>query len=822
MPATPYLDKIEYALRQSPGEACTDPYKNPAWRKSERIRVILACAIAFAVAFLVAALQTTAAQKRDAQLSVARIQCLAYQMETLRAHTQSANLASSPVEIAGDLAQLKSLTNACENLASQMVVRDKVDRDNAMKLTLSFEAYSVALEQTLRLRSSGHLPQADTIDAEVVTPRFINVTATARELDRICNRQAVASTATANIGSALLLIFGATMMGLIAIRSSKTGQQVIVNSMADQQAILRHSEERLQALICCTRDIVAIIDQTGALSYLSPNGVEIWGGHIDCAESPNIMNVVHEDDFNRFKDLLEAVTVGDGWADHTTDRWVRDEMRLLEPNGECHDYEVVLVNRCANPNIEGIVMTCLDVTERKSLVDRLSHQAFHDTLTGLPNRAQFIRRLDRAVAKASRENSVLALLSIDLDNFKVINDSLGHQVGDQLLTVIAERLQSCLRGDDLVARLGGDEFVILLEGIASDQIAYQTAERMHKHISSPVTIGDREVVPTLSIGVAINVGGNQNPGDLLRDVDTALYRAKLAGKGQYLVFDSAMKQEAFARLELESDLRSALDSNKLEVAYQPIVNLSTGAIVEVEALCRWNHPTKGFISPAIFIPLAEETGLILQLGRWIMGEACSQLREWQDADPLFSNLGMSINLSGKQMENPDLILEIQAILDDTEIEPNRIKLEITESEMMKDVPITIQCLRDLRALGVKLAVDDFGTGYSSMCYLSDFPINTMKVDQAFVQRLGDNREDNAIVEAIITLGKNLSLTITSEGIETEKQLRTLQSLGCHFGQGYLFSKPLPADKLAEYVAKPVVLEKLFKTAVENTQYQRAA
>jgi Amt family ammonium transporter len=456
--------------------------------------------------------------------------------------------------------------------------------------------------------------------------------------------------------------------------------------------------------------------------------------------------------------------------------------------------------------VEHIISIGIDITERKALEEQLSYQAFHDSLTSLPNRALFMDRLEHAFARGRHDQESVAVLFLDLDGFKVVNDSLGHDAGDQLLVKVSQKLAACLRSSDLVtrigepelpmmtvARLGGDEFAILLEDIKNASDVIRIAERIMQQLQQPLLLRDREVFISASIGIALSTPEHHRAEDLLRDADVALYRAKNAGKASYMIFDTTMHGLALERLELETGLRRALERGELRVHYQPKVSLETGKIVGMEALVRWEHPEQGLIPPGDFIPIAEETGMIIPLGEWVLREACRQARLWQAQHPIDPPLSISVNLSLRQFQQPALVEAIADVLHETELEPSQLKLEITESVMMEDVEAVIATLDALHRLGVRLAIDDFGTGYSSLSYLRRFPVDILKIDRSFVHGLGKDMEGTAIVHAAITLAHNLGMQIVAEGIETEEQLDQLRALGCDQGQGYYFSKPLPPD-----------------------------
>ncbi len=448
-----------------------------------------------------------------------------------------------------------------------------------------------------------------------------------------------------------------------------------------------------------------------------------------------------------------------------------------------------------------------NVTARRTLEEQLARQAFHDALTGLPNRALFMDRLAHSLDSAAREQHAIGVIFLDLDRFKVINDSLGHAVGDQLLVAVGQRLREALRPGDTIARLGGDEFTVLLEGPVGVNEAVGIAERITVVLDAPFTVGGREIFTTGSLGIALSRPGHDGPTDLLRDADIAMYRAKDKGVAGYEIFDPSMNAYAVRRLELETRLRQALERRELILHYQPVVSLATGEITGMEALVRWQYPGQGIISPGEFIPLAEETGLILPIGHWVLEEACRQARQWQTSRTFAASARLftvNVNLSAKQFAQPTLIAEIAQVLRETGVDPGGITLEITESVMMDDAEATALTLRKLKALGVRLAMDDFGTGYSSLSYLKRFPMDILKIDKSFVDGLGHDEDDTTIVRAIISLGRALGVSLVAEGVETVGQIAALQALGCEVGQGFYFAQPLPPDAARAIVTRGAI------------------
>ena len=433
---------------------------------------------------------------------------------------------------------------------------------------------------------------------------------------------------------------------------------------------------------------------------------------------------------------------------------------------------------------------------RREFEERLAYQAFHDALTGLPNRAWFAAHLAATLARAPTS---VAVLFLDLDRFKVINDSLGHERGDELLVAVAARLRACAEPGAAVARLGGDEFTVLLAG-ATAADARRLAGRILAALRAPLALAGREIVVSASIGIALGGAGATGAAELLRDADTAMYRVKHGGGAGVALFDAGMNAAAVARLERETDLRRAIAAGELALAYQPKVELRTGRIIGVEALMRWHHPRDGLLSPTDFIPLAEETGLILPLGHWALAEACRQARVWLERWPGRPPLVMSVNLSARQFRQPRLAAAIADILRETGLPASSLQLEITESAVMDDLDAAVATLRDLRARGLRLALDDFGTGHSSLSYLKRFPLDMLKIDKAFVAGLGRDAEDTAIVGAVIALAHILGMQVTAEGVETAEQAHLLRELACELGQGYLFARPLTPEGLETWLA----------------------
>ncbi|HEV2883320.1 MAG TPA: EAL domain-containing protein [Pyrinomonadaceae bacterium] len=458
------------------------------------------------------------------------------------------------------------------------------------------------------------------------------------------------------------------------------------------------------------------------------------------------------------------------------------------------------VSQAVVDNSTHLIFQIQNINDRKAAEERLLHDAFHDALTGLPNRALMRDHLKLAIARNKRRaNSKFAVLFLDLDRFKVVNDSLGHIVGDQLLVGIARRLEACLRPGDTVARVGGDEFTILLEDLTGEDEAVAVAERIHQELKMPFNLGGRDVFTTVSIGIAPGSVAYGQPDEILRDADTAMYRSKSLGRARHEMFDEEMHARALKLLQMETDLRLAHERQEFFIQFQPIVALDDFRVCGFEALVRWQHPERGLISPLDFIPVAEEGGQILVIGQWVLREACFQIKRWHEQFPADKPLYMTVNLSAKQFNQPDLIQQVRDILNETGINPAYLKLEITESVVMDDFESAAAMLSQLRSLGVRLSIDDFGTGYSSLTYLHRFPIDTLKIDRSFVTRM--DKENVEIVRTILMLAENLGMDAVAEGVETQEQMTLLRDLNCQSGQGFFFSKPMSVAAAEAIIAE---------------------
>jgi diguanylate cyclase (GGDEF)-like protein/PAS domain S-box-containing protein len=540
-------------------------------------------------------------------------------------------------------------------------------------------------------------------------------------------------------------------------------------------------------------DPMLIVETDSRVRYATPALGRVFGhAALDVLHTP-LSDLLHPDDAAR---LLAACERGESskLGQHAF------AYRLRHADGAWRQVEIDLVDLRSDTAINGLLLTVRDVSNRRLADEALVHRALHDPLTGLPNRALLMDRLGHALARAVRQRRRVAVLFLDLDNFKVINDSLGHEAGDLLLAEVGHRLLDAVRGGDTVARFGGDEFAVLLEDVVNAEQAEASAERIAAALRTPLELFGRELTISVSIGIAVSQRTSNEPEDMLREADLAMYHAKAGGKGCYSVFQPAMQARADARLELETSLRLALRRGELRVHYQPIVTLAKGDVTGFEALVRWERPGHGLIPPAEFIPIAEETGLIVPLGQWVLDEACAQLQRWQQRAPKGKRLSVAVNMSARQLQDPRLVANVSRTLRESGVDPSCVTLEITESVLVDDAEGTADVLHQLKALGVQLAIDDFGTGYSSLSYLKRLPVDMLKIDRSFIKGLGINGQDHAIVRGILDLAGTLELTTTAEGIETDLQLSTIKGLGGQSGQGFLFARPLAADQVDDILA----------------------
>ncbi len=580
-------------------------------------------------------------------------------------------------------------------------------------------------------------------------------------------------------------------------RIQRRTQQLEITNQALQQEIterqliqesLKVSEERLDSILGAIEDVVWSMDETMSKTLYLNSAVErIYGYPMsDFLEDHHLwLKVIHPEDRLRVKNITHTILLTGSFNEEYRILRPDQEIRWINNQGHCiYDRDGKLLR------IDGIVR---DITAQKKAQQQLVHDAFHDALTNLPNRNLFMERIEQALNHNKRHPQYLfAVMFIDLDRFKMINDSLGHAVGDQFLQAIAKLLASCLRGGDTVARLGGDEFTILVNDMREPSEAVMIAERILNKFLHPIEIDNQSIFGSVSIGIVISNPEYETADNLLRDADIAMYRAKALGKGRYTMFDKEMYEQNLKTIQLDNDLRYALERQEFELYYQPIIHLPSEKLAGFEALIRWHHPERGLVPPNEFISLAEETGLIIAIGDWVLHQACQQMRTWRSKFPEAQSLKMSVNLTCQQIREKDLIEKLDRVLAVSGIDGSILRLEITESSMMDQGEETISKLEELRARNIQLSIDDFGQGYSSLSYLHRFPVNTLKIDRSFVELMSLGGQNLAIIRTIIILAHALDMNVVAEGVETREQMSMLKQLGCEYGQGYFFSRPIIA------------------------------
>jgi diguanylate cyclase (GGDEF)-like protein/PAS domain S-box-containing protein len=545
----------------------------------------------------------------------------------------------------------------------------------------------------------------------------------------------------------------------------------------------RREQKYFQALIENSYDMVAVVDGLGRLTYTSPSIERILGVRHEEMVGKSGFEFIHPDDRGLILADFSRLVLKPGSSHQSV-------FRVKNSAGEWRWVEAAGSNFLFDPDVQGIILNYRDITERKINDERLAYDAIHDALTGLPNRTLFLDRASSRLRRAQRDvESCFAVLILDIDHFKNVNDSLGHTAGDTLLIEVSRRLERCLRTSDSVARLGGDEFGLLLDMTDGILGAEQMVKRMLKEVNEPLSLMGRELPLEASVGVVIGPGDYEHAEDILRDAEIAMYRAKDLGRARYTFFNDRMRSGVLERVGLEAEIRYALKHNQFRVFYQPIYSLKTGILAGFEALVRWQHPERGFLLPNMFLDVAEESGLIIDLDRWVMREACRQLRSWQEDYPLGKSLIVNVNISRKHLIRSDLVDTVREILTETGLNAGHLRPEITESLFMESYDDAIAVVRSLDKMGVRVEIDDFGTGHSSLALLADLKeVGTLKIDRQFVRSMNEGPDRMEIIRMIISLGYSLKKEVIAEGIETQEQLEHLRAMDCEYGQGFLFSR----------------------------------
>ena len=586
-----------------------------------------------------------------------------------------------------------------------------------------------------------------------------------------------------NRNALILLIVGRQVLTLLENRALTRDLEGRVEA---RTAELRASEQRFQALVQHSSDVVTVVDLDTTVIYQSESMERVFGHPAQSLVNGSLTSLLDPRAAGRLREALQGVAQ----RPYGT---LSIELPIRRADGRVCQAELTITNLLDDPNVGALVLNTRDITDRKELENQLVHEAFHDALTNLANRALFSDRVDQALRRRDRDEHPIAVLFLDLDGFKEVNDSRGHAAGDELLTQVADRLRASVRPEDTVARFGGDEFAILAD-VDSDgnNDAEAVARRVIEQIGMPFLVDGNELHVSVSIGIAYGGPHAENGGQLMRNADLAMYRAKAAGAGQYALYHPEMHTALVDRLQLATDLRRGLDEGEFSLFYQPTIDLESGVIIGFEALARWEHRTRGSIQPSEFIPLAESTGLIRPLGTWVLREACRQVMEWSPGDN--RPLSISVNVSARQLDQPDFIAVVTAALTDSGLPAHRLCLEMTESVLMEDTENVLIILNGLKQMGIRLAIDDFGTGYSSLSYLHRFPFDVLKIDKSFVDRLHSPSGEMTLARTIVQLGQGLGVTTVAEGLEHFEQFMALRRIGCEVGQGFYFSRPVPAEE----------------------------
>jgi diguanylate cyclase (GGDEF)-like protein/PAS domain S-box-containing protein len=739
----------------------------PTWVVATAVAALSAAALVGVVK-----LRQEAELVRGEQLALERLRSLNNEQSSLEWQAVAARGAAAGLA--------RGIRSRGEAMDAELARLAALGRQPDSQLMDALHVHQQALQDELRLLAAGRFDEALALGERRVDPsleRFQSVLG--RRLDDSAGEaRAAAFRATA---TTVLLVALAALFIVLLARGFQRARSSLAT--ADERA-LRRSERWFRSLVQNASELIAVVDPDTTVTYVTDSSVPLLGYAPEALVGRPLLELAHPDDVDGLRD---AATRSQGGRFECR-LWTRDQSWIV--------LEWV---RGARADAPGCILTGRDITDRKRLEQQLRHMAFHDKLTGLANRALFEDRLTHALHGLRRGDGGLAVLFVDLDDFKTVNDSLGHGAGDALLRAVGERLRGSLRDSDTAARLGGDEFAILLEGTADPQAALHTAERVRVSLDPPFEIEGRQLAVTGSVGVAPALSGRETMPELMRNADLAMYEAKRRGGAQCRLFEDAMHEVALTRLELGGELQRAIEEEQFELHFQPIVSLETAAILGAEALIRWRHPERGLLAPGQFLSLAEETGLIVPLGRWVLEEATRALRAWQDEHPELP-LYISANVSMRQLYDPDIVDHVRDALRDADVPAERLVIEITESFLADETEAPRQRLQRLRALGVRLAVDDFGTGYSALSYLQRFPIDMLKIDRSFVEHARPSSSSVNLVRSIVQLGQSLHLEIVAEGIEEAEQADQLREMGVPAGQGYYFGRPLVPERFAALLA----------------------
>jgi len=733
--------------------------------------LLLAIVIALGAAFAVSSFHDLADGHRQNQLLLAEIEQLAEQLRLVEVGA----LKTSHDQPAG-LAVESSLTAALARLA-------KLDPsgDAAVNVSEAAASYIDNAGQQIRLRQAGRKAEAERWNDERSEPSYTLFIEAIYQASSFYSAQAAHYLWRSNAGSTLAIAIQALLIGLIVFASERRRRANELR-MSEERA---RKDAQFRSMIQNSSDVIAILEASGEIRYLSPSVRRVLGFEPEERLGKTGFASVHPEDAQKAQGALARV-ISEPDSTHV------DEFRVRHADGSWRWLEVSATNLLSDSNVGGIVLNYRDVTERRELQEQLHHQALHDSLTGLANRALFHNLLSHSLSAAKRRKNQVAVFYIDLDNFKQINDGLGHEAGDQLLIQAAERLRLCVRQEDCPARLGGDEFAVLTEGLGR-KAAAELAGRLLASLQQPFQLGGQQVAVGASVGIAFSAPGETSPEDLLRNADVAMYVAKNSGKGCFEVFENGMYRQIKEQLDRELEFRYALEREEFELHYQPILALESGHLIGVEALVRWRDRVHNQLHmPGEFLPLAERTGLILPLGRWILATACRQAHEWHARFPEAASMLLSINLSERQFLDPELVETVEHALAASGLTGDRLVLDVAEEVLLKNLDLAAERLRGLKRLGIRLAIDDFGGGYSALRQLRRLPVDVVKIHKSFADGLTTSPSDSELTHSLIDLARRLKLQTLAEGIELDRQAVALGRMGCELGQGFHLSRPLDA------------------------------